>query len=105
MKYGPVSHRRNVDEVLRLRDEKKWGAQRIAKHLRLTVGWVSYQLQKFNCGKLPKVGTRENLERAIELRKTGMRWKKIAQSLGVENEHSLARAVYILNKAEREALA
>lgn len=102
MKYGPKTHRKNVDAVLQLRRERKWGAQRIAKQLKLTVGWVSYQLQKLNCETLPKVGTRENLTRAVELRKTGMRWKKIAQELGVENEHSLARAVYILNKLERD---
>lgn len=99
MKYGPITHKRMLDQVLRLRAEEKLSAPQIAKRLGTTVGWVAYQLNKFDMNeRISIVGSRDNLAKAAEMRAAGVRWKVIAKELGVERWESLARAHYVLNR-------
>lgn len=99
MKYGPITHKRMLDQVLHLRAEEKLSAPQIAKRLDTTVGWVAYQLNKFDMNaKLSIVASRENMDRAAEMRAAGVRWKVIAKELGVERWESLARAHYVSNR-------
>lgn len=99
MKYGPITHKRMVDQLLQLRSNEKLSAPQIAKRLDTTVGWVAYQLNKFDMNaKLSIVASRENMAKAAEMRAAGVRWKVIAKTLGVERWESLARAHYVSNR-------
>lgn len=99
MKYGPITHRKMLDQVLHLRSVEKLSAPQIAKRLKTTVGWVAYQLNKFDMNaRLSIVASRDNLARAAQLREQGVRWKRIAKELGVERWQSLARAHYVSNR-------
>ena len=96
MKYGRRSDQRFTDEVYRLRTEEKLSGPKIAKRLGLTIGWVNHRLLKLGLSKrIQVVGSRENLAKAGEMRKAGLRWKTIAKELGIEKWESLARAFYM----------
>lgn len=100
MRYGRRKTIELTNEMLRLRDEEKLTWTAIAERLDVTLTWLQYRREKIPGidGRLTLAGSPENIARARELRATGMRWKKIADQLGVERWQTIARAVYVDNR-------
>lgn len=100
MKYGPITHRKNIDLVLALRMENRLSGPQIAKQTGIPLTWVTYQLKKFDLHtrQWAVIGSEENLTAARELRAQGLPWKTVAKRLGVEKWQSLARAHYVANR-------
>lgn len=100
MKYGPITHRKNVDAVLHLRTVDRLSGPAIAKKTGIPLSWVTYQLKKFDLHtrRWATIGSAHNLEKAAELRAQGLPWKTVAKRLGVERWQTLARAHYVANR-------
>lgn len=100
MKYGPITHRKNVEAVLALRTVERLSGPQIAKRTGIPLSWVTYQLKKFDLHsrQWAVIGSNENLQAARELRAQGLPWKTVAKRLGVEKWQSLARAHYVANR-------
>lgn len=102
--FSPERRDEVVAEAIKMRDKwgLKWGD--IADHFGVTKAWLRTHVVATgykNTGRLATKASAQNLARARELRKQGLRWKAIERIMGI-NQLTLRSAVYLDDKARKE---